>query len=208
MPIVASEPPAKARRAVHDALASRAATAAFAPSKLQRADPHALFIAMPHRVAYLPAERIELGIDPAHAPQFLRQATQIRNWRFLVQEKRQRKAANGGEQTAEYESIAAATVATTDDENFELGDLNEGALVADTEYAIRFAETLNKVEKSCFEAFLLIAPGFYAAALWLQECDPNADIVLPIPILHPARDRRNTPDEFLRSLSAQQIHPV
>ena len=208
MPIVASEPPAKARRAVHDALASRAATAAFAPSKLQRADPHALFIAMPHRVAYLPAERIEPGIDPAHAPQFLRQATQIRNWRFLVQEKRQRKAANGGEQTAEYESIAAATVATTDDENFELSDLNEGALVADTEYAIHFAETLNKVEKSCFEAFLLIAPGFYVAALWLQERDPQCDIVLRIPVLPSALADRNTPGEFLKFLLKQEIYPV
>lgn len=77
--------------------------------------------------------------------------------------------------------IAAATAAKTKGAKYELSDLNEGPFVEGTEKAIRIAEGLEEVRKGNFEAFLLVVSTVYVVALWLQDRDGDADILLTIP---------------------------
>jgi hypothetical protein len=131
---------------------------------------------MPHRVAYLPLEAIDGGLD-------LRHAVKYRSWRFLVHEKR----AGAGEQ---HVPIAAATAAgqtatAAEQEVYELGEVNEGPFVAGTVKAIAVAEQLEEVRIGRFEAFFLIVPSVYVAALWLQNRGGGPDIILTIPPSNP-----------------------
>jgi hypothetical protein len=58
--------------------------------------------------------------------------------------------------------------------------------VATTEEAIRRAEKLQEVQKGRFEALLLIVPAIHVAALWLQDRDGDADLLLTMPPSNPA----------------------
>jgi len=78
------------------------------------------------------------------------------------------------------------SAAATHESTYELGDLNEGPFVAGTDKAIRRAEMLPEVQNGRFEAFLLVVPALYVAALWLQDRDGDADLLLTIPPSNPA----------------------
>ncbi|XSC44861.1 hypothetical protein ACF1BQ_000410 [Bradyrhizobium sp. RDT10] len=159
-------------------MASRAGKSKFPPSKLSVANLDTVFISMPHRIAYLPLGNIRRAVS-------LRAAATIGSWRFLIHEKKRRVvASNDGRE--EPVPIAAATMVTTASATYELGELNEGPFVAATEEAIRRAEKLPEVQKGRFEALLLIVPAVHVAALWLQDRDGDADLLLTIPPSNPA----------------------
>lgn len=180
MAIHPSDPPAAAVVAVKRAVASRVGNPKFPRSRLSTANRDAVFISLPHRIAYLAFGKIRRADQ-------LRAAAKLGNWRFLVIEAKRRTAADdgGGE---EQEPIAAATIvesaATTYDTTYELGDLNEGPFVAATSEAIRRAEKLPEVREGRFEAFLLTVPAVHLTALWLQDyqdCHGDADLLLTLP---------------------------
>ncbi|MFK4657749.1 hypothetical protein ABIF97_007683 [Bradyrhizobium japonicum] len=177
MAIQPSDPPAAAVVAVKRAVATRVGNPKFPRSRLSTANRDAVFISLPHRIAYLAFGKIRRADD-------LRAAAAIGNWRFLVIEAKRRTAADdsGGE---EQEPIAAATIvksaATTYEATYELGDLNEGPFVAATSEAVRRAEKLPEVRNGAFEAFLLTVPAVHVTALWLQDRHGYADLLLTMP---------------------------
>lgn len=161
--------PATAVEAVTQGLIRRAAAGSFVSPNLARANRNALSLAMPHRVAYLPFNAVRPDLD-------LREAVQFGSWRFLVHEKK-------GENT--FLPIAAVT-AVPDKTGHQLGELDEGSLVAGTEQAIRRGEELSQVREGRFEACLLIVPSLYVLALWLRDhCRRDkTDVFLAIPPSH------------------------
>jgi hypothetical protein len=177
MAILPSDPPAAVVEAARREVASRAGKSKIPPSKLSRADPNAIFISMPHRIAHLPLDSIRSTIS-------LRAAATIGNWRFLIDEKKRREVASNDAQD-EFVPIAAATMVITAAQTYELGELNEGPFVAATEEAVRRAEMLPEVQKGRFEALLVIVPAVYVVALWLQERDSDADLLLTLPPSNP-----------------------
>ncbi|MCK1542563.1 hypothetical protein IVA87_02150 [Bradyrhizobium sp. 147] len=178
MPIHPSDPPAAAVEAVRRAVANRAGKSKFPRSNLSVANPNAVSISMPHRIAHLPLGNI-------HRAANLRTAAVLGNWRFLVHETKRRIVAdNDGRE--EPVPIAAATMVTSAAGTYELGELNEGSFVAATEEGIRRAEKLPEVQKGRFEALLLIVPAVYVVALWLQDRDGDADLLLTMPPSNPA----------------------
>ncbi|WP_448044016.1 hypothetical protein [Bradyrhizobium liaoningense] len=178
MPIHPSDPPAAAVEAVGRAVASRAGKSKFPRSNLSVADLGAVSISMPHQVAHLPLGNI-------HRAASLRTAAILGDWRFLVHETKRRFVADNDERE-EPVPIAAATMVTTAAGTYELGELNEGPFVAATEEAIRRAEKLPEIQKGHFEAVLLIVPAVYVVALWLQDRDGDADLLLTMPPSNPA----------------------
>jgi hypothetical protein len=177
MPIYPGDVPNEVVKAVSHALAHRAATSAFFPSNLGKANARALAITMPHRVAYLALEDVKLDTN-------LREKAQIGCWRFLVQEgKGHEIPPKGNDELPEfehYESIASATAVQSETGEYELGELNEGPFVAETENEIRSAEKLEDVKAGHFEAFFLVVPAFYVGALWLQDRDGKHDKFIPM----------------------------
>ena len=181
MAIHPSDPPAAAVVAVKRAVASRVGNPKFPRSRLSTANRDAVFISLPHRIAYLAFGKIRRADK-------LRAAAKLGNWRFLVIEAKRRTAADDGGGGEEQEPIAAATIvksaATTYETTYELGDLNEGPFVAATSEAIRRAEKLPEVREGRFEAFLLTVPAVHVTALWLQgyqDCHGDADLLLTLP---------------------------
>jgi hypothetical protein len=200
MALAPSNAPAAAVAAIHRALARRATRSEFTSSSLVRANIHSLSLSMPHRLAYLHLDDIRRGAD-------LRKVAEVRSWRFLVHERQSAVAKDGiASDMEEHVPIAAATAAATGAkegaEEYHLGELNEGPFVEGTEKAIRAAEELEEVRKGHFEVFLLIVPAVYVAALWLQNHDDGADIILTIPPSNPAlvAYRPMTPKAFLEIL--------
>lgn len=174
MAIHPSYPPAAAVDAVRRAVVSRAGKSKIPSSKLSLADPDAIFISMPHRIAHLPLGNVHRGSR-------LRTAAVLGSWRFLIHE-RKRRMTPDDVANEEYVPIAAATMVTrAASETYELGDLNEGPLVAMTEGAIRSAEVLPEVRKGQFEVLLLMVPAVQVTALWLKDREGDADLLLTIP---------------------------
>jgi hypothetical protein len=164
----------EAVKAVSNALEHRAATSAFLPSRLRNSNANALAIAMPHRVAYLPFDKIDRDAK-------LREVAQIGPWRFLVQEKQPHEKSENIVEVERYISIASATAVQTETGEYEFGELNEGPFVAETEDAIRSAEKLAVVKAGHFEALFLGVPAVYVGALWLWDRHGETDFFIPMP---------------------------
>jgi hypothetical protein len=181
MAIERSDAPTGALEAVQRVLGSRAATSTFFGSRLSAANPRALSLSMPHRVAYLALERI-------HRTASLREVTRLGSWRFLVHEKQRRVITENGVTTEkdEYVPIAAAIADRTKAGTYQLGEVNEGPFVIGTEEAVGRAEVFEEVRRGRFEVLLLMVPAVYVAALWLQDRNGDSDIVLTIPPSNPA----------------------
>ena len=173
---------------VHQTLSSRASASAFSLSRLSKADPRRLTIAMPHRVEFLALGDIRRDTIPKKA--------KAECWRFLVLEER--------------EPIAAATAIRVDAKVFEFGGLDEGPFVRGTEEAILRAEALLEGREGQFEAVLLLVPAVYVLALWLQDLSSQAaadhsgeaDLLIAIPPSNPALNpgEAMTPTSFLEAL--------
>jgi hypothetical protein len=62
-----------------------------------------------------------------------------------------------------------------------LGQVNEGPFVTGTEDAIRRAEQLDQVRRGKFAPVFLLVPAVYVAALWLEDEQSTADLVMVMP---------------------------
>lgn len=164
--------PATAVEAVSAGVIDRITSALLASRNHARPDRGALSLAMPHRVAYLPFDRVKTDLD-------LRKAVEMGSWRFLVHERQ----VSAGEE--KFVPIAAVTAVAVDD-GHQFGDVNEGPLVAGTEQAVRRAEDLDQVRQGRFEPYLLMIPSLYVVALWLQDRGSygKTDIYLAMPPSH------------------------
>jgi len=164
--------PAAALEAVSAGVIDGAPAALSGSRNHARAERGALSLAMPHRVAYLPFDRVKPELD-------LRKAAEMGSWRFLIHEKQ----VEAGAET--FVPIAAATAIAVHD-GYQFGDLNNGPLVAGTEQAVRRAENLEQVRNGRFETYLLMIPSLYVVALWLQDRGGygKTDIYLPMPPSH------------------------
>jgi hypothetical protein len=159
MPLDTTDPPIAAYESVRSVVAGLAAGAAFRTPALRRADPESLSLSTPHRTAFLPLDRIKRGAA-------LRAAAQMTGWRFLVHER--------------DKVVAAADAMLTKEGGFQFGQVNEGPFVAATEEAIRRAERLDLGRKGRFEPVLLSVPALYVMALWLEDRDGEADLLLAL----------------------------
>jgi hypothetical protein len=214
MPIYPGDVPNEAVKAVSHALAHRAATCAFFPSGLGSANARALAITMPHRVAYVALEDVVRNTDRTLDTR-LREIAQIGCWRFLVQVGSGRELPpKGNDELPEfehYESIASATTVQSETGEYQLGELNEGPFVRETEHEIRSAEKLEEVKAGHFEAFFLVVPAIYVGALWLQDRDGKDDKFIPMrsPLHRMRSDSPMTDAEFLGFLDklAKKLSP-
>lgn len=187
IPVEASETEG-AFEVVHRTLSSRALASAFSLPSLAKADPQRLSIAMPHRVEFPDLSDMRRDTIP--------KKKEADCWRFLVLEER--------------EPIAAATALRAEAEGFEFGGLNEGPFVKGTEDAILQAEALAEIREGQFEAVLLVVPGLYVVALWLQDLGSKAakahssesDLLIALPPSNPALDAGEPmpPASFLEAL--------
>jgi hypothetical protein len=185
VPIYAKDPPKQAVAVVDTAINERVARSAFVTTNLRCVKANAFARSVPHRVLHLPLSKIRRGND-------LRQVAEEAGWRFLIH----------GEGK---EAVAAVRVLRSEPDKYVLGDLSEGAFVSGTERAIRDAEGLPDVKKGRYEAVLLVSPGVYSAALWLQDLKNAADLIIAIPtFLVPDQARvplrPMTPAQFLEKL--------
>jgi hypothetical protein len=180
MAIIASDAPRAALDAVRNGLIAKIRAGSLTSPKLIRAVTLAndLSISFPHRAAFLSRDAIK-------RESALRDAAEIGigNWRFLVLEEEPMKAGQGRdhESMPACIAIAAASAAVTEDENYKLGEINEGPFVEGTCKAVEDAQKLETVKTGSFEVVLLLAPAIYVAALWLRNRDGGADIILTIP---------------------------
>lgn len=202
MPINQTPPPAGARDAIFRGVTTllRPADDILASTTFAGGVRHS--VALPHRIAYLRLDRLQ-GTDD------LRHAVVIRNWRYLVY--REGPAAGGvtTEATTAGASVllAAATASRLEGDAFKFGALNRGPLVEGTEKAIRVAEEEYGLGvQGDFEAYLLLVPSLYVAAVWLKdhesEADGKSDIVLVLPPARPGFTayRRLDAGGFIRTL--------
>jgi hypothetical protein len=185
VPIHAIVPPKEAIAVVETAINQRVARSAFVTTNLRSVKANAFALSLPHRIRCLPFSRIRRGSD-------LRKVAAEAGWRFLIH----------GEGK---EAIAAARVVRSEPDKYVIGDFSEGAFVSGTEKAIRDAEGTEKVKEGQYEAIFLVAPEVYCAALWLQDLERNADLLITIPtVIVPDRARvplrTMTPAEFLDEL--------
>jgi hypothetical protein len=160
MPLNTIDPPMAAYEVVRSTIADLAAQAGFSTPALRRADPAAIAVSTPHRVAILGLNRIRDAKD-------LRSAVDLKGWRFLVHQ--------------QAAVIAAVDAVRGDDDQFRLGQLNEGPFVTGTESAIRRAESLEEVARGQFAPVFLLVPAVYVAALWLEDQQGDKDLVLAMP---------------------------
>jgi hypothetical protein len=160
MPLQTVHPPMPAHEAVRSRLGYLAEASAFRTPALRGVAPNTIALSTPHRVAILPLDRIKRGMS-------LRSAAQKKGWRFLV---------HNGDQV-----VAAAQSTLSEKGEHRFAHLNEGPFVAGTEQAVRRAELLASVQKGRFEPLLLMVPAVNVVALWLQDLDGDADLVMAIP---------------------------
>lgn len=152
--------PSAAESVVRRVIDGLGAGAAFRTPNLRRANPAALVLTLPHRLAILPVDAIRRGGT-------LRQLSRFAGWRFLV--------------SAGEAPLAAAEAHVLDDGQYRFGLLNEGPLVSGTATALSRAEALVAPGNGRFKPALLLVPALYVAALWLWADDEDADQVLPVP---------------------------
>src|SRR6476469_3956191 len=79
MPLQIIDPPMAAYEAARSTIANLASQAAFRTPALRRADPAAIALSTPHRMAILRLDRIRGAND-------VRSVVDIKGWRFLVHE--------------------------------------------------------------------------------------------------------------------------
>ena len=160
MALHAALPPNAARHAVHAMLGQPSTASAFRTPAARLAAPDALALSTPHRVAFLPLDRIG-------AKTTLRGDAEMRGWRFLV---------HHGDRI-----VAAATTVAGARGTHRLGHLNQGPFVAGTEQAIRRAEAHHATRQRHFEPVYLMVPALYVMALWLRDLEGERDRVMIIP---------------------------
>jgi len=160
MPLNTIDPPIAAYEVVRSTVANLAAQAGFGTPALRRADPAALAISTPHRMAVLALNRIQEAKD-------LRSVVDFKGWRFLVHH-----------QTT---IVAAADAVEVGTNEYRLGQLNEGPFVNGTETAIRRAEGHDAIVKGRFAPVFLLVPAVYVAALWLEDQQADNDLVMAMP---------------------------
>lgn len=167
--------PDDARQAVLDGMYQRASTRGFWTPKLRCADPNALQLCYPQRVAVLPLDRLL----SAHAGADLEALADLLGWRFLI-----------FETSNTSDPIAAAFAVLTESGEYRLAELNEGQYVSNTMKAIATASSLLQGSLKpdggdAPEALLLIVPGVYFVGLWARHHDRDQDWILPIdPTVH------------------------
>lgn len=149
-------PPA-ARKAVEDVLRRLAAGPGFRTPNLRRADPKALAVTTPHRVAQLSLRGLSQG-DP------LESALRTGDWRFLVEEAGR--------------PIAAAVASGKPDGSYRFGQLNEGPLAEATAAALRRARDGGLAGADGSEPVLLLVPAVRVAALWVRDERDGTDLLL------------------------------
>src|SRR5262245_21355874 len=160
MPLHTIDPPIGAYETVRSTIADLATQGGFRTPVLRRAEPTSLAISTPHRVGVLGLNRLKDAKD-------LRSIVEHKGWRFLVHDR---------------ERVVAAVDAVEVDKNqYRLGQVNEGPFVAGAEDAIRRAERLDEVRRGEFAPVFLLAPAVYVAALWLEDQQLKADIVIVMP---------------------------
>jgi hypothetical protein len=77
--------------------------------------------------------------------------------------------------------IAAVDAVQGEKGDYRFGQVNEGPFTAATEDAIRRAEKLDQVLRGRFVPAFLLVPALYTAALWLEDQDSDADLVMVMP---------------------------
>jgi hypothetical protein len=159
MSLQTADPPDAARSAVHSMLGRLVEGADHQVSALRSASLSSLSVSTPHRVAMLRLDRIHAGMS-------LRSAAEKKGWRFLVHD---------GDRV-----VAAANSSLSEKGKHGFAHVSEGPFVAGTEQAIRKAESLEAVRNGRFEPILLSVPAVHLIALWLQNLDSDADLVMPI----------------------------
>jgi hypothetical protein len=163
MPLRTIDPPIQAFEAVRAKIANLAALAGFRTPALRRARPEAMALSTPHRTALLRLDRLK-GADS------LRRAAEPTGWRFLLHD--------GDRVVAAVEAQTVATRAGPSEHRF--GQVNEGPFTVATEQAIRRAEGLDQVKRGRYTPTFLLAPAIYVAAIWLEDEDGEADLVMPL----------------------------
>ena len=176
MPLYIVDPPIQAFEVVRSKLADLASLAAFRTPGLRRADPAAIALSTPHRTALLPLDRIKGARD-------LRSVAERKGWRFLLHDGDRVVAAveaQAATPPAGKGRRAARSAPEREIGGHRFGQVNEGPFTTATETAIRRAESLDQVKKGRFAPSFLLAPAVYVAALWLEDQDGTADLVIPL----------------------------
>lgn len=174
MPLHIVDPPIQAFEAVRAKLADLATLSAFRTPELRRAEPAAIALSTPHRTALLPLDRIKGARD-------LRSVAERKGWRFLLHDgDRVVAAVESQEATGPARRRPAKDGPARDIGGHRFGQVNEGPFTTATEAAIRRAESLDQVKRGRFAPSFLLAPAVYVAALWLEDQDGEADLVIPL----------------------------
>jgi hypothetical protein len=98
-----------------------------------------------------------LRLDRIRGANDVRSVVDIKGWRFLVHE---------GTRV-----VAAVDAVQTDKGEYLFGQVNEGPFTAGTD----------QVHRGRFVPVFLLVPALYAAALWLEDQDGDADLVMTMP---------------------------
>jgi hypothetical protein len=156
--------PEAALKAALDGIQRRAATRGFLTPQLRKADPNALQLCLPHRLAFVPLNELLAG-------EKLRSAAHILGWRVFIFESKN--------------LIAAAHVMRTDQGELRLSELNEGQFVGGSMDALQtiFSKTENKDEGSKppeFELLLVVAPALCFVGWWARFENEHDDWVFPV----------------------------
>lgn len=177
------ETPDAASEAVIIGMRRRATDRGFWTPKLKYANLNALRLCNPHRVAFVPLDRIPRKFDPMAATTILRAATQILGWRFLIYD--------------EEQPIAAARALLFESGEYRLTELNEGPFVEGTAEAFRVA----RKRLPSFEPLFLNVPALCVAALWMRERKGNEDRFLEMDRSKPFHIEKQGSGKFLTHLA-------
>jgi hypothetical protein len=179
MTIIPADFPDAARRAVLEGMHQRAATRGFWTPKLKQADPATLHLAVPHRLALLPLNRMQQEVRRLRnaapdkpPPRPLAELASILGWRFLI--------ING-----KQEPIAAAHAFQSRSGEYRLAELNEGIYIERTRTAFDMPFITDAISREVDggtfeELLLLVAPALYFAGLWVRYEQRDKDFILPL----------------------------
>jgi hypothetical protein len=186
MMVDSADIPEAARRAVLRDMGRRAADRGFWTPKLQCANPDALHLCLPHRVAVLRLDKIRADAN-------LHEIALMVGWRFIISESTNLK-----------DAIAAAHAIIDKDGEYRLSELNEGPFVKATVSAIHHAREnpLRETSESLSpDPWLLIAPAVFFAGLWLRHQQADKDRIFEMQAVPPLVVERFTPSELLNKLA-------
>lgn len=178
-----------ALQAALDGIQKRAATRGFLTPNMKKADPNALQLCWPHRLAFV-------QLNELFAEGTLRNAVRISGWRFFVLESEN--------------LIAAAHVARTDRGELRLSELNEGQFVGNTLDALKTiileaeSEKKDRVRLPSFELLLLVAPAVCFVGWWAQFENKQDDWILPVaPTVRGIEPKRIVPKKLIPALKEE-----